>query len=410
MTTFFTPGTARPRAGARLPRTFALVERGRAAGWHVGFQLYVSHHGELFADAAVGEARPGVPMTPETLMLWFSAGKPLAAVAIAQLWERGLLDLDDPVCAHVPEFGEHGKGAVTFRHLLTHTGGFLRDWHWAEYATLSWDETIARICAAELEPGWVPGERAGYHPASGWFMLGEVVRRVDGRPYPRYVREAICEPLGMADTWVGMPAERYAAYGHRLGLMHDTSSGAPHLYPAPLFDSETACARCNPGERARGPAHDLGRFYEMLLGGGQYAGTRLLAPQTVAALTGAHRVGLVDETFGYVKNWGLGFALDNHRPAAGEARLSFGPACSRRTFGHAGWRSSLGFADPEYGVVLAAVANGTAPNEISYQRFHDLAAAVYQDLGIAASETTRHTLQRVHQCHLHRPRHAKRHR
>jgi CubicO group peptidase (beta-lactamase class C family) len=215
-------------------------------------------------------------------------------------------------------------------------------------------------------------------------MLGEVVRRVDGRPYPQYVREAICEPVGMADTWVGMPVERYRAYGQRIGLMHDTSGGPPRPYPEPSFDSEMACARCNPGERARGPAHDLGRFYEMLLGGGQHTGIRLLTPQTVAALTATHRVGLVDETFGYVKNWGLGFALDNHRPAAGEARLSFGPACSRRTFGHAGWRSSLGFADPEHGVVLAAVANGTAPNEITYRRFHDLAAAVYEDLGIAA--------------------------
>ena len=54
--------------------------------------------------------------------------------------------------------------------------------------------------AAELEPGWVPGQRAAYHPASGWFMRGEVVRRVDSRAYPQYVREAICEPLGMADT------------------------------------------------------------------------------------------------------------------------------------------------------------------------------------------------------------------
>jgi CubicO group peptidase (beta-lactamase class C family) len=349
----------------------------------VGFQLYVSRRGEVLADAALGEARPGVPMTPETLMVWFSAGKPLAAVAIAQLWERGRLALDDPVARHVPEFGQRGKAAVSLRHVLTHTGGFLRQWHWAEYAGLSWDETIARICAAELEPGWVPGLRAGYHPASGWFMLGEVVRRLDGRPYQRYVREAICRPLGMTDTWVGMPVERHRAYGDRIGLMHDTSTpGGPRPYPAATFDAEAACARCNPGERARGPAHDLGRFYELLLGEGEHAGTRLLRPQTVAALTAAHRVGLVDETFGYVKNWGLGFALDNHRPAQGDARLSFGPTCSRRTFGHAGWHSSLGFADPEHGVVLAAVANGTAPNEISYRRFHELVAAVYEDLGI----------------------------
>src|SRR5918911_4810933 len=89
MTTPFSLGMARPRAGEALPRALALIEHGRAAGWHVGFQLYVSRGGEVLADVAVGEARPGVPMTPETLMLWFSAGKPPAPEGIRQLWGRG---------------------------------------------------------------------------------------------------------------------------------------------------------------------------------------------------------------------------------------------------------------------------------------------------------------------------------
>ena len=50
----------------------------------------------------------------------------------------------------------------------------------------------------------MPGQRAGYHPTSAWFILGEIVRRVDGRPFARYVREAIFAPLGMHDCFIGM--------------------------------------------------------------------------------------------------------------------------------------------------------------------------------------------------------------
>ncbi len=63
-------------------------------------------------------------MKTEHLMHWFSAGKPFAVVALGQLWERGLCGLDDPVAQHLPEFAQHGKEAITLRHVLTHTGGF----------------------------------------------------------------------------------------------------------------------------------------------------------------------------------------------------------------------------------------------------------------------------------------------
>ncbi len=95
-----------------------------AAGLHIGAQWYVSLDGRCVADEAVGESRPGVPMTPQTLMFWLSASKPVAAVAIGQLWEREQLDLDDTVARHIPEFAIKGKESITIRHILTHTCGF----------------------------------------------------------------------------------------------------------------------------------------------------------------------------------------------------------------------------------------------------------------------------------------------
>ncbi len=137
-------------------------------------------------------------MRSDHLMLWMSSVKPVTAIAIAQMWERGLLSIDDPVARHIPEFAVNGKAAITIRHVLTHTGGFPKAA--LQWSDAPWDNVVAEICAGPIEAGWIPGQTAGYHVACGWYILGELVRRLDGRPYSRYVRESIFEPLGMIDS------------------------------------------------------------------------------------------------------------------------------------------------------------------------------------------------------------------
>ena len=83
------------------------------------------------------------------LLPWLSSGKPISAIAIAQLVERGLLDIDKPVVSNLPEFGVNGKNQITTRHLLTHTGGSRSADTIPE--DMTWPETIARICEALLE-------------------------------------------------------------------------------------------------------------------------------------------------------------------------------------------------------------------------------------------------------------------
>src|SRR3990172_8728991 len=129
--------------------------------------------------------------------------------------------------------------------------------------------------------------------------------------------------------------------------MHNTEGDEPQ--PIPGLDSEATCSLCVPGGGGRGPMREMGRFYEALLHGGRLGEARILSPQTVAALTARHRVGMFDETFRVVLDWGLGFINDS---------MIYGRHCSPRTYGHGGHRSSVGFADPEHGVVAAVVTNG----------------------------------------------------
>jgi CubicO group peptidase (beta-lactamase class C family) len=322
-------------------------------------------------------------MTSDKMLIWFSMTKAVTAVATAQMWEQGQFDLDDHVCHYIPEFGIKGKEAITIRHVLTHTGGF-RDadgFLSGRFAGLprSWEETIARICDAGLEPDWIPGKKAGYHPTSGWFILGELVRRFDGRPFNRYVREVIFEPLGMLDSWVGMPSERYHEYGDRIAPMHAAVDG--RLVPLVGLDTEDALTLCIPGANGRGPIREFARVFEMLLFRGlpstaiqgQREGARLLSPQTVEAITARHRVGMFDETFQAVVDWGLGLIVDS---------INYGRHCSPRTFGHGGGQSSVTFADPEQCLVVALVVNGMPGPAAHYRRFEAITTAIYEDLGL----------------------------
>ncbi len=365
-----------------LPRTLAIVRRGMEERLHVGAQLYVSRGGEPVANVAIGEARPGVAMRPFTLMLWLSSGKPVAAVAVAQLWEQGKLALDDRVAQHIPEFARAGKDAITVRHLLTHTGGFrglIGQWE-----DEPWERLVETICRAKLEAGWVPGRKAGYHVHTSWYVLAELVRRLDGRPFEQYVREQIFLPLGMGNCWVGgMSEAHYHAYGDRIGLMHDTTGPAAKAGHA--LDTPAGCLQCRPGSNGRGPVAELARLYEAMLGGGQLDKRRILQPQTVAAMTAAHRVGMYDHTFRHVIDWGLGLIRNSARYGADTVPYGYGPHASDRTFGHSGSQSSTGFCDPEHGLVVTIVFNGM-PGELRHdRRMKAVLTALYEDLGLAAT-------------------------
>jgi len=360
----------------QLPLTRSAIDQGIARGLHSGTQLCVLRNGQPLADLAIGNARIDVPMTPDTLMLWLSAGKPITAVAIAMLMERGLLVFDDPVARHIPEFAANGKAAITIRQLLTHTAGIrAAD---LKYPFATWEETIQSICAMHIERDWVPGQKAGYHTHASWYILGEIINRVTGAAHDRWIRENLFLPLGMKDTWLAMDAATYHAYGERIGFLYDTTREP--MAPVPNVDTELAASRPRPSASGRGPMHDLARFYEMLRNGGSLDGVRILSETTVREMTSRQRVGMLDLTFRQTIDWGLGFIV--HSSHYGPAiPYQFGLA-SPETFGHGGSQSSTGFCDPVNRLAVALVFNGCPGEPAHDKRMRTVLAALYRDLGI----------------------------
>ncbi len=372
-----------PSAPSPLPTAAVRLRRAIEQGLFHGAQLYASLAGRAVADLALGESAPGEAMAADFLLPWLSATKPATAIAVAQLWETGALDLDDRVALHIPEFGCLGKEAITIRHLLTHGGGF---------RTVAiggprrgWEENIARICRAPLEPGAVPGAQTAYHPASSWYVLGEIVARRSGLAIDRYLRQRIFLPLGMASSSVGISAERAAALRARIAPVYRRGW---QRFP---WDEAAWLARVSPAENGWGPARELARLYETLLAPhaanvANAANTALLlSAATVGELTAPQSPGgRFDASLRRVVHWGLGLRIN--APLAGSARLSaaadFGRHASAAAFGHGGLRSALSFADPAHGLAVALTINGL-PAAAEHRRLAAaVAEAVYVDLDL----------------------------
>ena len=361
----------------------AQLEAGRDAGWHRGAQLAVTWRGERLPVTCVGEAGEGIPMTEDVLLPWFSCTKVLTAIAVLQQVEHSAIELDDPIARHVPEFAAGGKKSITVRHGLTHTGGFRGAVdQLPSGAPVDWPALVRAICAAPLEPGWVPGQRAAYHPRSGFQILAEVVQRVTGVAFADHLTESVIEPLGMVDGWMAMSPDRQAAYGARMGAMYDTTTPAS---PRERDDLALPGAFASPdgASGAIGPARDLVRIPELILGRGSLDGVEVLSPSTAQDFITPHRVGMRDETFGAVIDWGLGIMINSWRYEQRPAPYGYGEHASDGAVGHGGVQSSVTFADPEHALAVALICNGMPGEAANHRRTQPVLTALYEDLGLA---------------------------
>lgn len=355
-------------------RTLNWLAEGQQLGWHPGAQIYVSKDGRPLLDAAVGTARPGVVMTPETIHPWFSSGKPLTAVAIGQLVESNRLQWDSKIADWIPDFAAGGKGDLEVRHLLTHTGGFRSADSIPE--DIPWEETLRQICETPLEAGARPGAQAGYHTHSSWAILAELIHRISGETFDDYLQRHIFTPAGMTNSHVRLASDMFHHLEDRLGWMHLTDRGS--VDPHPFWNTATSAAILRPGAFLRGPIHDLGRFYEALLA----QPSPLLGPTALTEMTRRQREGMFDDTFKHKIDFGYGLIINSQRFGMETVPYGFGRHASESAFGHGGVQSSCAFADPVHGLVVAWVCNGLPGIRIHHKRGRELNTAIYQDLGL----------------------------
>ena len=286
----------------------------------------------------------------DALFLLFSAGKPFTAVLVHLLAERGRLRLDDPVARYWPEFGRHGKGAITVRQVLQHRAGIpVARGLWRDaLAAPGWSRSVRAL--ENTRPRFPPGQVPAYHILSYGFILGEVVQRVTGGDLRAVLRAEVLDPLGLADTHLGLSAPLWPR--HVPVAATGTSGRARQL----VFNRRSVRQAVIPAATVSSTARDLARFYQMVLNGGELDGARILAPATVAQACQPSADGQVDQFLGLPVRWSQGFQLGG--PVAGSTRpRPMGRLSSPATFGHNGSNCCLGWADPTRGLVLAYLTN-----------------------------------------------------
>lgn len=349
----------------------------------VGASVCVYQHGKKVVDLWGGVRDPAgmLAWEADTIVCTMSVSKGLAALCALILVDRGLLDLDAPVARWWPEFARAGKSQITVRQLVGGMAGLVLLEH-ADGAFFDWDAMIGAI--ERQQPQWEPGTRGAYHSMTYGHLLGELVRRADGRPIERILQEEIAGPLG-ADFRYGV-AE---ADCHRLSdlIPNDASTtlnaivtGESLLGRAwkvlppvqgPFFNSEPFRQSVLPTGNGHGNARGLARIFAMLAQRGSLDGIRILSEQAIELARSEQWNGSCGLT-GRHYRYGLGFFLNQ----------TAGPSFGRnpQAFGHPGAGGAVAFADPEGGIAFAYTPNFMCAGESLGDRCDALIEATYASL------------------------------
>lgn len=329
-----------------------------------GAGLCVYYRGDCVIDVWGGVAdRAGQqPWQEDTLVNVFSSGKPVLATAVLQLAQEGKIDLDAPVACYWPEFAVAGKQDVTTRQVLAHRSGLsaLLQPLPAD-ALFDWQRMVQAV--EHQQPWWQPDTAHGYAPMTYGWLLGELVRRVDGQMPGQAIAQRIAEPLGLA-FYVGLDARlsrrvsdvsriknaQGDAVAQRLYarmLQPRTLTGKAFTNPPSMMTSTNKDAwrrMQQPAANAHGDARALAGFYNALLRG------QLLDEDGLQQMQQEHSTG-TDRTLLAATRFGLGVMLE--QAESGYASYALGP----NAFGHPGAGGTLGCADPDKQLAVGFVTN-----------------------------------------------------
>jgi CubicO group peptidase (beta-lactamase class C family) len=379
MTTFPYEGSVEPASvnmdAGRLARVVELFNSQQLSGSFPGGQLVLRRNGKLVLSEAIGIARgfrPNEPIPPaqvhtQTPFPVFSAGKPLAAIVIAMLEDRGVLDVNAPIAQIFPEFARHGKERITTLDVMTHRSGMLMP----DFVknTQQWGDRVAiQEAMAETVPSYPRGTLA-YHPHEYGWILSEIVFRVDGRSLPDFFVDEIAAPLQLPALQFGLAGRdiNSLAFSYWLGKEKVIVAGMNVAEDFEGQNSEQFFNARNPATSLVSDAASLAAFYDFLLAGGKTpAEQQLISEKTIQQYTLRHVLSW-DRSLRTALAVGRGFVVGTLFPS------SFGWWNTNRCFGHAGGFSCLAFGDYSSNLSVAIVTNGNRGPSDFMKRFVPLA-------------------------------------
>ncbi|MGH0030186.1 MAG: serine hydrolase domain-containing protein [Myxococcota bacterium] len=368
-----------------------------------GAAVCIYHRGEQVVDLWGGvRDRRRRPWVADTMSPSFSTTKGVASTLLHILVDRGLLDYDDRVADHWPEFAQAGKQNVRVRHVLAHQSGLYHIRQMIDRADrmLDWDYMIDAIERAE--PVHAPGERTGYHGLTYGYLVGEILQRVTGREFADLVQAELAGPLALDGMFIGTPQHELhrsaeliwprrniltpvlpagttrallravsplLREGARvLSVQLDVQSILDSLAPRGIghfdFGANDTLRASIPAANGLFTARSLARMYAALAGGGEIDGVRLLSKRTLRRATRrqshAGRLSVIP----FDMRWRLGYH--------GVFTTAGSP---ENAFGHFGFGGSGAWADPSRELAVAMIVNSGLGTPLGDLRIARISAA-----------------------------------
>ncbi|MEU1301581.1 serine hydrolase domain-containing protein [Streptomyces shenzhenensis] len=368
-------GYAAPRfAGVR-----EAFESNLRSGDDFGASVAVYHHGRMVVDLW-GGARDtsGTPYPEDALHVGYSTTKGVMGLVLASLVDTGEVDLDAPVSAYWPDFGQAGKDGILVRELASHQAGLPAfEEPVAKSDLADWDGCVRRL--ARQAPAWRPGTRHGYHALTLGYLVGEVVRRATGKSVGTLLRERFAQDVDL-QAWIGLPTcyngrvvpyqdasptPGIGAFMTRAAEAPDTLAHATFNNPvvtADLFDVPALWRPEIPAANGVFDARSLARLYSSLVHGP----LRAVSPTTVDRVRRQQVHGPDEVLVDQPTRFGTVFELSSPRQ----------PMLGPGSLGHDGLGGHLAFAHPESGIAFAFLTNRAVPDPTPHTRLWRLLSAV----------------------------------
>ncbi|MAJ80582.1 MAG: serine hydrolase [Porticoccaceae bacterium] len=387
---------------SRFTKVADVFRRAIMSGHELGATLAIEYDGQMVVNLWGGyrDKQRKHSWANDTIVNVFSVTKGVVAICAARLVEQGKLDLHQTVAHYWPEYDCEGKGATKVFDLLCHRAamhGFrdsILEGHWHD-----WNFFTKML--AHQRPFGVPGAKQSYHALTFGWLVGELIKRVDGRSVGHYFQDEIARPLDL-DFKIGLDASDIARCAEK--VMSRTPKILPgidfmrycpdfilpktlknikdavccddfhvafpaNLDPATTVNSQSWRLAEIPAANGHATAASLAMLYGILSNGGNRNGFRLLAPETIDIATKIQSNGPDTVLFGLPFKFGLGFMVDSPTTPI---------SSTKRRFGHSGIGGETAFGDLENGVGFAFLSNRQHGLRDLYKTTNQLSRAFYR--------------------------------
>ena len=378
-----------------------------ASGFETGAALAIEYQGQMVVNLWGGhqDANKTKAWEENTLVNVFSVTKGVTATCISRLIDQNQLDPNKSVGHYWPEYSCNGKEDTKVSDLLCHRAamfgfkdgipaGSFQDW-----------EKFTKQLQMQA-PYRKPGKTQGYHALTFGWLVGELIRRVDGRSVGKYFKEEIADPLNI-DFHIGLNDSEFARCADMLMIDRDNIKlpgqflkYVPNfILPQRLRDFKKALLSGDfleafqeregddnnyvnssdwrmaeiPSANGHGTAASLATLYGILSNGCSRDGISIMSEASMRHAISPHSSGPDSVLFGAPIKFGLGYEL-----AQGIANVgNISPHLNNNMFGHAGVGGAVGFGDPDKGIGYGFICNQQHDPRELYKTSNLLTAELY---------------------------------